>query len=182
MKQKQISAALKTVLILCISVAIFGFTAGDSLTANETATPDARLNGTYFHENVATIVSGEILDQESLGRMMKEAELRKAENETASEYVENYMNTHFQPSAAAMMASTNRVSIAAPGQPDQNESAACNQTALEEVISDVVGYYYAFAEKCDGTYKYDAANYTGGSTVYVRAEAGNSILEAFIIF
>ncbi len=168
--------------MLFACVAMFGFSGGNSSNLDETAAPDARLSESHFHANVATIISGKILDQESLSRMMKEAELRKAENETASEYVENYMNAHFQPSPAAMMASTNRVSIAAPGQADQNESVACNQTALEEVISNTIGYYYAYAIKCNGTYKYDAKNYTGGSTVYVRAEAGPSLHEAFIIF
>lgn len=134
--------------------------------------------GSQFHQNIAGIINGKGISQEGLAQIMSEAAQRKSESQTASAYITDYMNAHFK----AAPASTNRVSIAAPGQSDLNQSVACDLTALKTLISSTIGYYYAFATKCDGTYKYDGKNYTGGSTVYVRAEAGSSILEAFILF
>ncbi|HBF19037.1 MAG: hypothetical protein CMI36_02350 [Owenweeksia sp.] len=175
MKQKQIPGTLKALTFLISSAAIFAFTFPEAVPA-----PEERISTMQFHEQVSTVVSGDILSQEKIASMMHEAELRKSDAETASEYVENYMNAHFRNSM--LMGSTNRVSIAAPGQPDQNESVACNQTALEEVISSTVGYYYVFATRCDGSYKYDSDDFQGGTTLYVRAEASPWILEAFILY
>jgi hypothetical protein len=170
MKKNQIPVAFKAYLMILACVVVFGFSERAVLTESQ------------FHGNIASIVNGEGISQEDLAQTMSEAEQRKSGSQTASDYVEDYMNAYFKAVPSAMMASENRVSIASPGQPDLRMSTACNQTALQTLTSGAIGYYYAFATKCDGTYKYDAENYTGGSTVYVRAEAGSSILEAFILF
>src|SRR5687767_6952107 len=166
MKKNQFPVAFKASLLFLACVIIFGF-------GNRTPSK--------FHSNIERIVNGTVISQSDLAQVMQEAEQRKTVSQTASAYITNYMNAHFK-AAPSSISSTNRVSIAAPGQSDQNMSVACNLTALKTVTSSTIGYYYAFATKCDGTYKYDGKNYTGGSTVYVRAEASSSILEAFILF
>lgn len=172
MKKNQIPVVVKAHLLFLACVVIFGFSDRASTRS------EAILTESQFHDNVASIVNFKGLSQEELALTMSEAELRKSGSQTASDYVEDYMNTHFK----AAPPSTNRVSIAAPGIPDQNQSVACNLQALRTVTQSTVGYYYAYAIRCDGTYKYDAENFTGGSTVYVRAEASTYILEAFILF
>mgnify|MGYP003577448961 CR=1 FL=1 len=173
MNIKLIPAAVKTFLVCFACIAVFGFSGKNS---------PSRLTETQFHDHVASIINGTGMTQEDIASMMTEAEQRKTEGETASGYVENYMNTHFKAATSNSLFAENRVSIASPGQPDLRMSAACNQTALQTITTGAIGYYYAYATKCDGTYKYDAENYTGGSVVYVRAEAGPNILEAFILF
>ena len=165
---------MKAFIVLSLSICILGFTEA-KFSASEEASME-------FHEHVADIINGEVLTQEDISKLMLEAELRKSANQTASEYVEDYMNSHFKVSDDALMSSTNRVSIASPGNSDLNESVACNESALKTLISSTAGYYYAYAIRCDGTYKYDAANVTGPATVYVRAEASNYYLEAFILY
>ena len=167
MKKKQVPAAVKTFFLLFALVATLSF-----------KTSEAGLTEDQFRTNIASIINGSGISQKDLAKTMYEAETRKSGAQTASGYIEHYMNTHFK----AVRFSTNRVSIARPGQPDLAQSTACNVTALQTHTGNAIGYYYAFATKCDGTYKYDGKNYTGGSTVYVRAEAGASLLEAFILF
>lgn len=175
MKKNQIPVALKAFMMFLACVIIFGFSA--QVSSNE-----VMLTGPQFHNNIASIVNGEGISQEDLAQTMLAAEQRKSGSQTASNYVEDYMNTYFKAASSATMATENRVSIASPGQPDLKMTTACNQTALQTLTTGAIGYYYAFATRCDGTYKYDAENYTGGSTVYVRAEASSYILEAFILF
>lgn len=167
MKRKQIPAVVKAFFILFALVATLSF-----------KNSEAGLSEDQFRTNIAGIIDGSGISQKDLAKTMYEAETRRSGDETASGYIENYMNKHFK----AMRFSTNRVSIARPGQPDLNQSVACNLTALQTHTGNAIGYYYAFAAKCDGTYKYDGKNYTGGSTVYVRAEAGPFLHEAFILF
>ena len=180
MKSKKIPVAFKAFFLFLACAALLSFTEIKFSNPGAKATAEKRLTEAEFHDNVASIISGKGLSQQDLARMMSEAELRKSEDETASKYVENYMNAHFKPDASMLY--TNHVSIAAPGQADLNQTTECDITALREVYSGTIGYYYAYAIRCNGTYKYDAKNYTGGSYVYVRAEAGNSLLEAFILF
>lgn len=175
MKKNQIPVALKAYLFFWACVVILGF-------SERVASNEAMLTEAQFHDNIAGIVNGEGISQEDLAQTMTVAEQKKSGSQTASDYVEDYMNTHFKPASSAMMATENRVSIASPGQPDLRMNTPCNQTALQTLTTGAIGYYYAFATRCDGTYKYDAENYTGGSTVYVRAEASSYILEAFILF
>jgi hypothetical protein len=175
MKKNQIPVALKASLFFLACVIIFGF-------SERASSNGVMLTESQFHDNIASIVNGEGISQEDLAQTMSAAEQRKSGSQTASDYVEDYMNAHFKATPAATMATENRVSIASPGQPDLRMNTPCNQTALQTLTTGAIGYYYAFATRCDGTYKYDAENYTGGSTVYVRAEASTYILEAFILF
>nr|WP_299074033.1 hypothetical protein [uncultured Allomuricauda sp.] len=170
---------IKTMLLTFLTITIIlAFTTKESLVVGDVDGAKG-LTEVQFHDNVYNIVSGKGISQSDLAQMMIEAERRKSEDESPSEYIETYMNTHFRTETFGLeKSSSNRVSIASPGQSDLNMSVSCGQTALQDT-SGSPGYYYAFAESCNGEYDYDSGYSSSGA--YARAEATSTSRSAFIV-
>lgn len=184
MKKRPFLVLKRTVLVLLVFSALLSCSKEESPVLGAEANLETPLTEAEFHNIIARIIAvdGAGISQTEIAKITAEADRRKSANETASDYITNYMNTNFRASTTASKSgSTNRVSIAAPGQSDSNQSKPCGQTASQSVTSGTIGYYYAFAESCNGQYEYDSSNYTGGSTVYAYAEARDGYRTAFIL-
>ncbi|MEK6155462.1 hypothetical protein WIW50_19550 [Flavobacteriaceae bacterium 3-367] len=183
MKKQTFLALKRTFLAVFALMALWACTEEESPVLEAQTSTEAPLAEGEFHQIIARIITldGGQISQLEIAKVMAWAEQRKSANETASDYITNYMNANFKVSNATARSSTNRVSIAAPGQSDSNQSKPCGQTATQSVTSGTIGYYYAFAESCNGQYEYDSSNYTGGSTVFAYAEARDGYRTAFIL-
>lgn len=181
MKNTQIKASLKVSFLAFVCMVAFGFTTTKTVNSSNKEVVTTVMES-QFHEYVAKIIFDEGLNQEEIAAMMAIAELKKGDCDSASNYVEYYMNEQFKGLSMAALTGDNRASVAAPVVSTVSDIVACGYSAYAIVSQDVVGYYYAYAESCDGSYEYDSGYYSGGSWVYARAEAHNCCRDAFIIF
>ncbi|MEO9513119.1 MAG: hypothetical protein ABJN84_15285 [Flavobacteriaceae bacterium] len=169
---------LKTMLLSFIAIIILAFTTKEALVV-EDVDRESGMTEVQFHENVHNIISGKEISQNDLAQMIMEAEHRKSKDESPSEYIEAYMNTNFKTETTGLeRSSSNRVSIASPGQSDLNMSVSCDQTAFQDT-SGSPGYYYVFAESCNGEYDYDSGYSSSGA--YAYAEAISTYRHVFIV-